>query len=87
VPRLAQKLLRYLDPQKSDRVIDLGCGDAEFTSNFIDHVAEVYGVDASPSLIASACQKHESSKSRFKVVDCRFLDQEPEFASGSWDKM
>ena len=87
MPRLAQKVLQNLNPQSTDRVLDLGCGDAKFTANYLDSVAEVYGVDASPSLIASASQDYGSSKARFKVVDCRYLEEDAEAVDGQWDKM
>ncbi|ERF70263.1 hypothetical protein EPUS_00451 [Endocarpon pusillum Z07020] len=87
VPKLTQKVLQYLDPQPTDRVLDLGCGDAKFTGNYLHSVAEVYGVDASASLIASANQDYGSSKARFTVLDCRYLEQDIEAVSGVWDKV
>ncbi len=68
-------------------MLDLGCGDAEFTGNYLHSVAEVYGVDASVSLIASANQNHGSSKARFTVLDCKYLEQDLEAVSGLWDKV
>lgn len=87
VPEQTHKLLQYLDPHHRDRVVDLGCGDAKFTAHFINHVSEVYGLDASPSLIASARQAYPSPRLRFNVVDCRFLEADAEFVDGEWDKM
>jgi ubiquinone/menaquinone biosynthesis C-methylase UbiE len=87
VPKLTKKLLQYLNPQPTDRVLDLGCGDAKFTANYLDSVGEVYGVDTSPSLVASANQDYGSSKARFRVVDCRYLEKDAEAISGRWDKM
>jgi ubiquinone/menaquinone biosynthesis C-methylase UbiE len=87
VPKLTQKVLQYLNPQPTDRVLDLGCGDAKFTANYLNSVGEVYGVDASPSLIASASQGYSSAKARFRVVDCRYLEKDAEAVSGKWDKM
>jgi len=87
VPELTHKVLQYLDPQPKDKVLDLGCGDAKFTARYMESVAEVYGVDASPSFIASATQEYASLKVRFKVVDCRYLEQDTEAVSGTWDKV
>jgi ubiquinone/menaquinone biosynthesis C-methylase UbiE len=87
VPKLTQKVLQYLDPQPTDRVLDIGCGDAKFTANYLDSVVEVYGVDASPSLVASANQGHGNSKARFEVVDCKYLEQDAEAVNGTWDKV
>jgi ubiquinone/menaquinone biosynthesis C-methylase UbiE len=87
VPELTHKVLQYLDPQPEDKVLDIGCGDAKFTAKYMESVAEVYGVDASPSFIASANQEYASSKARFKVVDCRYLEQDTGAVSGMWDKV
>jgi ubiquinone/menaquinone biosynthesis C-methylase UbiE len=87
VPKLTQKVLQYLDPQPNDRILDVGCGDGKFTANFASSVAEVYGVDASPSFIASATEDYGNAKVRFKVVDCRNLEQDAEAVNGKWDKV
>lgn len=84
---MTRKVLEYLNPQINDRVLDLGCGDAKFTANYLGSVAEVYGVDASPSLIESANQDLGSAKARFKVVDCRYLEDDSDAVNGTWDKV
>lgn len=87
MPNLTQKVLQYLNPQSTDRVLDLGCGDAKFTAKYLDSVAQVYGLDASPSLIAAAKQDHGSSNAQFKVLDCRHLEEDAEAVHGVWDKV
>jgi tRNA/tmRNA/rRNA uracil-C5-methylase (TrmA/RlmC/RlmD family) len=87
VPKLTQKVLQYLNPQPSDRILDVGCGDGKFTANFAFSVAEVYGVDTSPSFIASAIEDYGNAKTHFKVVDCRYLEQDAEAVDGKWDKV
>jgi ubiquinone/menaquinone biosynthesis C-methylase UbiE len=87
VPKLTQKVLEYLNAQPDDRILDVGCGDGKFTANFASSVAEVYGVDASPSFIASATEAYGNAKTHFKVVDCRYLEQDAEAVNGKWDKV
>jgi ubiquinone/menaquinone biosynthesis C-methylase UbiE len=87
VPKLTQKILVYLDPKPTDRILDVGCGDGKFTANYLDSVAEVYGVDASPSFIESAKQDYGGPKAHFKVVDCCFLESDQEALGGQWDKV
>ncbi|KAL9621015.1 MAG: hypothetical protein Q9160_004533 [Pyrenula sp. 1 TL-2023] len=87
VPNLAQKILQYLDPQPTDRVLDVGCGDGVFTAKFSSSVAEVLGIDASPSMIESASHTYGSPNATFKVVDCKYLDREPNIVNGQWDKV
>jgi SAM-dependent methyltransferase len=96
VPQLTTKLLKLLDPQPADRILDVGCGDAKFTSKYLGGVAEVLGVDASESFIESANGEFGRGSSwdgkkgprfRGKVVDCRYLDRDEEVARGGWDKV
>lgn len=87
-PKITQKVLQYLDPQTTDHVLDVGCGDAKFTANYLDQVAQVYGVDASPSFIKSANEDYANEgKASFKLVDCRYLETDKEAVSGKWDKV
>jgi len=80
-------VLQYLDPRPTDRVLDVGCGDGKFIAHYLDRVAQVYGVDASPSFIGSAKKDYGSPKATFKVVDCRYLQNDAESVSGKWDKV
>jgi SAM-dependent methyltransferase len=63
VPQLTNKVLKLLDPQPTDRVLDVGCGDAKFTARFLPAVASVVGVDASASFIATANENYGPSSS------------------------
>ncbi|EEQ88570.1 methyltransferase [Blastomyces dermatitidis ER-3] len=87
VPKLTQKVLQYLNPQPTDRVLDIGCGDGKFTGSFIPHVGSVLGIDASASMISSAKADYGSPKAEFRVVDCRYLDRELDIVERAWDKV
>ena len=51
-------------------------------------MAEVYGVDASPSFINSVIKDYSSDgKAKFKLLDCRYLENDKEAVSGRWDKV
>lgn len=103
VPQLTTKVLQLIDPQPSDRILDVGCGDAKFTSKYLGGVSEVLGVDASASFIETAnaaygagsdwaseiAAKEGEGRGRFrgKVVDCRFLPADAEVSGGQFDKV
>ncbi|OXV06921.1 hypothetical protein Egran_05318 [Elaphomyces granulatus] len=86
VPQL-QTVLRYLDPQPTDRVLDIGCGDGRFTDNYLPAVAYVLGIDASPSMIDHARKAYGSPRAEFRIVDCRYLERETSITEGTWDKV
>ncbi|KAM5440792.1 hypothetical protein McanMca71_001333 [Microsporum canis] len=87
VPRLTDRVLRHLNPQPGDKVLDVGCGDGQFTSKFVSAVAAVLGVDSSAAMVESARRlHHRSSHADFRVVDCRYLGQ-TDIVDGSWDKV
>lgn len=48
---------------------------------------EVFGVDASPSMIESAKKDFGGPNVQFKVVDCRVLEEHTDIVDGSWDKV
>ncbi|KAL6233470.1 hypothetical protein BDW75DRAFT_252034 [Aspergillus navahoensis] len=87
VPKLAQTLLQYLDPQPTDKVLDIGCGDGKYTELFLPRVSKVLGVDSSPAMIEAAKKNYGGEKAEFRVLNCCFLEQDGDVADGSWDKV
>ncbi|CAG7919386.1 unnamed protein product [Penicillium olsonii] len=85
--KIVGKLLNSLKPEATDKVLDIGCGDGKFTANFLPAIGSVLGIDASESMIESANKDYASEKASFRVVDCRFLEQETSIVDGSWDKV
>ncbi len=62
-------LLAMLDPQKGERVLDVGCGTGHLTSQIAERGAEVVGLDASVSMVAQARQNFP--KMKFQLADAR----------------
>ncbi|KAL4969431.1 class I SAM-dependent methyltransferase [Aspergillus stella-maris] len=90
VPHLTSKLLGYIDPQPSDKILDIGCGDGKFTDLFLSHVEKVLGLDASPAMIQAAERDYAAKydgKVDFRVTDCCYLENDKETVSGKWDKV
>lgn len=52
--RQRQAILRLAAPRAGDRVLDLGCGSGDMVRLVRNTVSEVWGVDASPQMIAQA---------------------------------
>jgi ubiquinone/menaquinone biosynthesis C-methylase UbiE len=75
--------LRMLDPQPGERLLDLCCGQGVFCRLLAQApVADVLGVDASPSLIAAARQRGGGERVRYAVADARNLG---DLADGRFD--
>ncbi len=75
--------LRLLDPQPSERVLDLCCGQGVLCRQLaLTPVGQVVGVDASPSLIEAAKQRGGGPKLRYFVADARKLG---DLANGTFD--
>jgi trans-aconitate methyltransferase len=54
VALLAESLVEALQPQRDERILDLGCGDGFLTQRLAESGATVVGVDSSPQMIAAA---------------------------------
>ena len=54
VAELGGAALDLLDPQRGERILDVGCGEGTLTRKIIDRGATVLGVDNSPEMIEAA---------------------------------
>jgi trans-aconitate methyltransferase len=75
VPALGEALLQLLNPQRGERVLDLGCGDGVLTERIAARGAEVLGVDASADMIVAAKKKGLD----VRVMDAYSLNFSAEF--------
>lgn len=75
VPQLTSKVLQYLDPQPSDSILDIGCGDGVLDAKIAPLCKHIWGLDASASFIRTATQtvKAQYPNTDFLEVDCRRL--------------
>jgi trans-aconitate methyltransferase len=58
VSKLGQDLVRLLDPQPGERILDLGCGTGDLAQRIAASGAAVLGLDRSEAMIAEARRKH-----------------------------
>jgi SAM-dependent methyltransferase len=69
-------LLPLLHAQSGERIVDLGCGTGQLTSEIAATGAETLGIDSSPDMIGQARQNYP--KLKFQLADARsFLVSEP----------
>ncbi|KAI1105794.1 S-adenosyl-L-methionine-dependent methyltransferase [Jackrogersella minutella] len=94
VPKLATKILQWLDPQKDDVILDIGCGDGVVNIQLQGILAQgsgsIHGTDASPAMIEAATRKAAeagASKCTFEVVDALSLSQTPHLQNSSFSKL
>ena len=62
-----RKLLKWLNPQKGEKVLDIACGDGELSLRIASKGASVYGLDMSAPGIASAKRLAAMAK-----INCEF---------------
>lgn len=94
VPKLTTTVLKYLDPQPGDRILDIGCGDGTLTLQIASALplGQILGLDASPSMISAAqqrCPQPSHANCSFHVQDCTSFSNESrvKYLDGSWDKV
>jgi len=88
--RMMARTLELLDPQPTDRVLDLFCGLGNFTLPIARRVAEVVGVEGEHGLVERAAQnaaRNGIENARFHVANL-FEDQRAaDWAREPWDKV
>lgn len=77
VPRLGAELVDLLAPQPGERILDLGCGTGQLTSELSRRGARVFGLDASPDMVSQA--RRQYPELTFQVGDGQRLSFESEF--------
>ncbi|KAF5680815.1 hypothetical protein FHETE_203 [Fusarium heterosporum] len=83
VPKLATKVVSWLDLQKDDVLLDIGCGDgilnAEFAKILAQGTGSMHGIDSSDSMIQAA-------RELCKVLDAVQLVTKQELQKGTFNK-
>lgn len=88
VPLLTQEIMQWLDPQATDTILDLGCGDGFLTAKIAERSARVDGFDASPSLIEAGQSIYgTASNLSWHVLDCRYLESSKDVKEGEYNKV
>ena len=54
VPALGAAVFALLNPQRGERILDLGCGEGSLTEKIVAAGASVVGIDASEEMVAAA---------------------------------
>ena len=70
-------LLRVVDAQNGDRILDVASGQGYFARAFAQSGAQVVGIDASAELIDAAERASEGVKVAYKVGNAEKLDEVP----------
>ena len=75
VPAMGMPVVELLAPQPGERILDIGCGDGALTEALVAARARVFGIDASPEMIAAARARGLD----VAVADAQTLDVAPEY--------
>ena len=88
--RMMARTLELLDPQPTDRVLDLFCGLGNFTLPIARRVAEVVGVEGEHGLVECAAQnasRNGIDNARFHVANLFEDQRNTDWARQPWDKL
>lgn len=70
-------LIEWLDPQPTERVLDVGCGTGELTEKIQQSGADVVGIDHSADMIRQARNQYPNIS--FYVMDAAHMSDLPQF--------
>ena len=88
--RMVARALQLLDPQPTDRVLDLFCGLGNFTLPIARRVAEVVGVEGEHGLVERAAQnaaRNGIHNASFHVANLFEDQRHTDWARTPWDKL
>lgn len=88
--RMMARAMELLDPQPSDRVLDLFCGLGNFTLPIARRVAEVVGVEGEHGLVERAAEnaaRNGIANARFEVANLFEDQRHAHWAKQPWDKL
>ncbi|OOG56283.1 23S rRNA (uracil(1939)-C(5))-methyltransferase RlmD [Rhodanobacter sp. C03] len=88
--RMMARTLELLDPQSTDRVLDLFCGLGNFTLPIARRVAEVVGVEGEHGLVERAAQnaaRNGIANAHFHVANLFEDQRNADWARQPWDKV
>lgn len=88
--RMMARAMELLDPQPTDRVLDLFCGLGNFTLPIGRRVAEVVGVEGEHGLVERAAENAARNgiiHARFEVANLFEDQRHTHWAKQSWDKL
>jgi len=88
--RMMARALELLDPQPTDRVLDLFCGLGNFTLPIARRVAEVVGVEGEHGLVERAAQnaaRNGLDNVNFHVANLFEDQRHADWARQPWDKL
>jgi len=88
--RMMARTMELLDPQPTDRVLDLFCGLGNFTLPIARRVGEVVGVEGEHGLVERAAEnaaRNGIGNARFQVANLFEDQRSADWARQPWDKM
>jgi 23S rRNA (uracil1939-C5)-methyltransferase len=88
--RMMARTMELLDPQPTDRVLDLFCGLGNFTLPIARRVAEVVGVEGEHGLVeraAANAARNRIGNARFQVANLFEDQRSADWARQPWDKV
>lgn len=77
VYKFGEEVVRLLNPQPNEYILDIGCGSGQLTSYIAEFGAEVVGIDNAPEMIIDAQTKFPTT--RFDCKDAREYVSEQKF--------
>ncbi|WP_124950722.1 23S rRNA (uracil(1939)-C(5))-methyltransferase RlmD [Sulfuriferula thiophila] len=89
-PILMRRAMQLLDPQPTDRIVDMFCGLGNFTLPIARHAKQVIGIEGSKELVARAAQnatRNGISNTEFLTENLFEMTTERMNALGHFDKM
>ncbi|KAG0633018.1 S-adenosyl-L-methionine-dependent methyltransferase [Tuber brumale] len=73
VAELTTEVVSLLDPQPTDKILDVGCGDGVLTARISRHCSSIHGIDSSENMLSSARAHNSTPNTTYTHLDATHL--------------
>ncbi|CUS10210.1 unnamed protein product [Tuber aestivum] len=73
VAELTTEVVSLLDPQPTDKILDVGCGDGVLTARLSQRCSSIHGIDSSENMLSSARAHYSTPNTTYTHLDATHL--------------
>lgn len=78
----AKMAIDYISRSPGKKILEIGCGNGEFSKRFLNTGMDMYCMDISPELISALSRQYDGTNLKFEVADAESLPYKDDYFDG-----